>query len=71
MRYSFGIESDASYGYRTNTESADAGTRLAVTIQACPLRANASAFDIEACSIIITLYMCHRYLLLKRDCSSL
>ena len=69
MRYSFGIEGNASYRYRTDTEPADARARLAVTIHACSLRACASAFDTEARTIIITLYMCHRYLPLKRDCS--
>ena len=69
MRYSFRVESIASYRYRTDTEPADAGTRLAITIHTCSLRACASAFDTEARSIIITLYMCHKYLPLKRDCS--
>ena len=62
MRYSFGIEGNASYRYRTDTEPADARARLAVTIHACSLRACASAFDTEARTIIITLYMCHKYL---------
>jgi hypothetical protein len=48
MRYSCGVESNASYRYGTNTEPADTGTRLAVTIHARPLCACASAFDAEA-----------------------
>jgi hypothetical protein len=62
MRYSFRIEGDAGYRYRTNAEPADAGTRLVVTIHARPLRACASAFDTEAGSIVITLICFSRIL---------